>query len=324
MTNELARREDRIPGPKALSIFVRSWRPEREPRAVVFIVHGFNSHSGYYEWTAERLVAAGYAVYALDLHGRGQSDGDRFFTESFADYLADVEAALALARSREAGLPVFLLGHSAGGVIASNFALDHQSELAGLICESFAFRVYAPNFALTALEGLSKVAPRLRVLTLPNDKFSRDRAAVEFMNADPLIAGEKQPTLTVAEMWRADQRLEREFGRLTLPVLILHGTEDKVTKPEGSRMFHERAGSADKTLKLYEGHYHDLLADVGRETVMADILSWIDARAPRPVRSEVAVDYPLGVDDPRPGREGDRKNSGPAPGGHADPSPMQP
>jgi alpha-beta hydrolase superfamily lysophospholipase len=121
--------------------------------------------------------------------------------------------------------------------------------------------VYAPGFALTALEWLSGFAPRLRVLTLPNDKFSRDPAAVAAMNADPHIAKEKQPTLTVAEMWRADQRLEREFGRLTLPVLIMHGTDDQVTKPEGSRMFHERAGSADKTLKLYKGHYHDLLIE---------------------------------------------------------------
>jgi alpha-beta hydrolase superfamily lysophospholipase len=113
--------------------------------------------------------------------------------------------------------------------------------------------VYAPGFALTALEWLSGFAPRLRVLTRPNDNFSRDPAAIAAMNADPHIAKEKQPTLTVSEMWRADQRLEREFGRLTLPVLIMHGTDDQVTKPEGSRMFHERAGSADKTSKLYEG-----------------------------------------------------------------------
>jgi alpha-beta hydrolase superfamily lysophospholipase len=186
-------------------------------------------------------------------------------------------------------------------VIASNFALDHQAELAGLMCESFAFRVYAPGFALTALEWLSWFAPRRRVLTLPNDKFSRDPAAVAAMNTDPHIAKEKQPTLTVAEMWRADQRLEREFGRLTLPVLIMHGKDDQVTKPEGSRMCHERAGSADKTLKLYKGHYHDLLIDTGREKVIADIVTWLDDRAPKPVRREVVVDYPLAVDDVRPG-----------------------
>ena len=98
------------------------------------------------------------------------------------------------------------------------------------------------------------------------------------MNADPLIANEVQPTQTIAALVRADERLKREFSRISLPVLILHGTEDKVTKPSGSQAFYDAAGSKDKTLKLYEGHYHDLLNDTGKETVMADILGWIAAR----------------------------------------------
>jgi len=98
------------------------------------------------------------------------------------------------------------------------------------------------------------------------------------MNADPLIAHEVQPTQTMAEMARADDRLKREFERITLPLLVLHGTEDKATKPAGSRTFVERAGSSDKTLKLYEGHYHDLLADLGKENVLADVKAWLDAR----------------------------------------------
>ena len=89
-----------------------------------------------------------------------------------------------------------------------------------------------------------------------------------------------QPTQTVAELVRADERLKREFPPITLPVLILHGTADKVTKPSGSQLFFDTAGSPDKTLKLYDGHVHDLLNDLGKETVMADIQGWIDARIP--------------------------------------------
>jgi acylglycerol lipase len=270
-------REDRIDGPKGLKIFVRSWRPAAKPRGVVAIVHGVKSHSGYYGWTAEQLVAGGLAVYALDLHGRGNSDGDRFYLEAFQDYLDDVDALLRLARSREPGLPVFLLGHSAGGVIASVYALEHQAELAGFICESFAFQVYAPDLALAVLKGVSHLAPHAHVLNLKNEDFSRDPKAVQAMNADPLIAHEVQPVQTVAELTRADERLKREFSRLRLPLLILHGTADKVTKPDGSRVFHQTAGSTDKTLKLYEGHVHDLLNDFDREAVMADIRGWIDA-----------------------------------------------
>jgi acylglycerol lipase len=156
--------------------------------------------------------------------------------------------------------------------------LDHQADLAGLICESFAFRVPAPQFALAVLKGLSHLAPHAHVLRLKNEDFSRDPAVVARMNADPLIAHETQPTRTVAAMVRADERLEQEFPRMKLPLFILHGTADKATKPSGSQTFYDTAGSADKTLKLYEGYFHDPLNDLGRETVMADILSWLAAR----------------------------------------------
>jgi len=272
--------EERIPGFDGLSIFVRSWRPSDPARAVVAIVHGFNSHSGYYLWAGEQLAAAGFAVYALDLRGRGQSDGERYYVEHFGDYLSDVDALVTLARSREAGLPVFVLGHSAGGVIACNYALDHQAELAGLVCESFAFQVPAPDFALAVVKGLSHLAPHAHVLKLKTEDFSRDPAVVTMMLQDPLLDHEVQPTLTVAEMVRADERLKRDFPLMTLPVLIIHGTADKVTRPEGSQFFYDTAGSADKTLKLYEGYWHDPLNDIGKEQVLADITGWLSSRVP--------------------------------------------
>jgi acylglycerol lipase len=270
-------REDQIKGGAGLTINVRSWRPAGTPRAVVVICHGVKSHSGYYGWAADQLVAEGLAVYALDLHGRGKSDGERFYLEKFQDYLDDVDATMTLAKSREPGLPVFLLGHSAGGVISSVYTLEHQADLKGFICESFAFQVYAPDFALAVLKGLSHIAPHAHVLNLKTEDFSRDPAAVQAMHDDPLIAHEVQPTRTVAELVLADERLKREFPLITLPVLILHGTADKVTKPGGSQLFFDTAGSKDKTLKLYDGHAHDLLNDVDKDKVMSDIKQWINA-----------------------------------------------
>jgi acylglycerol lipase len=276
-----APQEETIDGTGGLKIFVRSWRPAGQPRAAVVIVHGFNSHSGHYLWVADQLVANGLAVYALDLRGRGKSDGERYYVEKFAEYQSDVDGLVTLARRREPGLPLFIFGHSAGGVIASVYALDHQQDLAGLICESFAFQVPAPDFALAVIKGLSHLAPHAHVLKLPNEGFSRDPNVVAALNSDPLIANEVQPTLTVAEMVRADERLKREFPLVKLPVLIMHGTEDKVTRPEGSQLFFDTAGSADKTLKLYPGYVHDLLNDIGKEAVMADINSWIAKRLPQ-------------------------------------------
>ena len=282
MTNVLepsrTTREETVPGPGGLGIFVRSWQPDTHVRAVVVICHGVNSHSGYYTWAAERLMSLGLAVYALDLHGRGKSDGERFYLDRISDYVHDVHAVVSLAKSRHSGLPVYLLGHSAGGVVSCVYTLEHQADLAGLICESFAFQVAAPDFALAVVKGLSHLAPHAHVLRLKNEDFSRDPEVVTAMNSDPLIANEVQPTKTVAELVRADERLKTEFPLITLPVLILHGTADKVTNPKGSQLFFDTAGSTDKTLKLYEGHAHDLLNDFDRERVMSDITTWIDAR----------------------------------------------
>jgi alpha-beta hydrolase superfamily lysophospholipase len=272
--------EGRFEGVGGLNIFTRAWRPAGKPRGVVVVVPGFNSHSGYYTWVAEQLVAVGLAAYAIDLRGRGKSDGERFYVAKFSDYVDDVATLIASAKAADPGLPVFLLGHSAGGVVSCLYALDHQDQIQGLVCESFAHEVPAPEFALAALKGLSHVAPHAHVLKLKNEDFSRDAAVVAAMNADPLIAHESQPTQTVAEMVRADERLKQGFPSVTLPVLILHGTADKATKPSGSQHFYERAGSQDKTLKLYEGHFHDLLNDVGKEAVMSDIQKWLAAHLP--------------------------------------------
>lgn len=282
MANALiTKTEETFKGKGDLNIFFRTWRPEIQPRAVVAICHGFNSHSGYYLWTAEQLVERGFAVYALDLRGRGKSDGERYYVERSADYVDDLSRLVQLAKQREPGLPVYLLGHSAGGVLSCTYTLEQQQELAGLICESFAFQVYAPDFALAVLKGLSHLAPHAHVLKLKTEDFSRDPKVIEMMLTDPLIEHEVQPTLTVAEMVRADERLKQEFGSITLPVFILHGSLDKVTKPSGSQEFYDNAGSSDKTLKFYEGYAHDLLNDLGKEKVFADVASWIEARLPK-------------------------------------------
>jgi acylglycerol lipase len=272
--------ESTFKGVGGLNIFFRSWRPSESPGAVVIIIPGFNSHSGYYEWVATQLTPDGLAVYAIDLRGRGKSDGERFYVQNFEDYVADVASFVSIVKEKEKGLPVFMLGHSAGGVVACNYALDHQRELVGLICESFAYQVPAPDFALAVLKGLSHIAPHAHVLKLHNEDFSRDSAIVDLMNNDSLIAHETQPTQTVAAMVRADERLKKEFPKITLPLLILHGTKDKATKPGGSQYFFETAGSKDKTLKLYEGSFHDLLNDLDKQLVIFDILAWIKERIP--------------------------------------------
>lgn len=216
-------------------------------------------------------------MFAVDLRGRGRSEGDRFYVDSFAEYVDDVEIVLARARGRFPDLPTFLLGHSAGGVVACLVALAHGAELAGLISESFAYELPAPQFTLTIIKGLSHVAPHAPILRLKNTDFSRDLAMAAAMDADPLIRGETQPSETLAALMRADDRLRRDVAQLSLPVLILHGTADKAAKPAGSAEFHDIIASRDKTLKLYQGAFHDLLGDVMKNDVLLGIRDWIVA-----------------------------------------------
>lgn len=267
-------------GVGGLKIATRTWRPESTVRGIMILIHGFNSHSGYFAWPAKQFAGSGFASYALDHRGRGKSEGERWYVEQFSDWLGDVDKLVDIAKSENPGVPVYVLGHSVGGVIGSSYVFEHQQEIAGLICESFAFDVGLPNLVQLAFEGVGYLAPHLPLYSLKNEIFSRNPDVVAQMNSDPLIANEKQPAETASEVLKAAARLKENMPKFKVPVFIIHGTDDKATLPRGSQYFYDNVGSEDKTLKLYEGGYHDLLNDIDKEIVMADILAWVNERVP--------------------------------------------
>lgn len=281
ITANLEVSEQTFKGVGGLAIFTRSWRPVTQPA-------WRRRHCARVQLSQRSVRLGGRTIGGGRLRGlRDRPPWTRqirrraIHVDKFGDYVDDLATFIQRAKVCEPSLPVFLFGHSAGGVIASLYAVGHQSGLAGLISESFAFELPAPAFALSALKGISYLAPHLRVLKLKNEDFSRDPEVVQSMNRDPLIANENQTAKTVAELIRADERLRTKFPGVTLPLLILHGTMDKAAKPSGSQFFYDTAGSRDKTLRLYDGAYHDPLNDVGRETVAADLVSWVEAHLPK-------------------------------------------
>lgn len=279
MSHQSEMREETFSGRGGIELNLRSWRPTGTPRASVIVIHGFKAHGGRYAEAAEALVGAGLAVYAPDLRGHGKSQGERFWVDDFSDYVGDVVRLVTLVRRREGDGPLFVLGHSVGGVVASLFAVERTTELAGLVIESIAFELPLPTFPLALMKGLDHIAPRLNVLTLKNEDFSRDPAVVESMKADPLIDHAPGPVHTLAEMIRADERLRKSLPALSTPVLALHGTADRATRPSGSQHFVDAVGSKDKVLKLYEGAAHDLLHDLDKARVLTDIIEWIGERS---------------------------------------------
>ena len=271
--------EGRLGGAGGVEIAWRAWLPAGEARAVVVIAHGAGEHSGRYPHVGERLVDAGYAAYALDHRGHGLSGGRRALVDRMDHVVADLDTFVTLASSRHPGRPLHLLGHSMGGCIALVYAGRHQERLSGLLLSGAVARLDAPAALKVVVRGLSRVAPALGVVAVDPALVSRDEAVVRAYREDPLVFHRKLPARTLAEMADAADRFPASVGALRLPLLVMHGGADAIVPADGSRMVHDRAGSADRTLRIYEGLFHEILNEPERAAVLADITGWLDAHS---------------------------------------------
>ncbi len=269
-------------GHGGLKLFEQSWRPMGATRGVVVVVHGLKDHSSRYEAFAEAAVRRGYAVYAFDLRGHGRSEGIRVYTSAFDDYLADLGIFLKRVRAKEPDAAPFLLGHSMGGAIATLHAMAHGAELRGVLLSGAALQSDVSAATVTGTKVIAAVAPRAGVFQLDLDDFSRDPTTVWEGRVDPLIYQEPAPARTAREVLGAIDRIQEHMEDLTAPALIMHGGADKVTPPEGSRALYRRARAEDKTLRIYEGLFHDLLHEPERAQVTRDVLEWLDRHTPPP------------------------------------------
>ncbi|HEX2160499.1 MAG TPA: alpha/beta hydrolase [Thermoleophilaceae bacterium] len=282
---EARHEEGRFAGVGGLEIYWQAWLPGDPPRAIVLIAHGGAEHGGRYAWTADQLTARGYAVYAIDHRGHGRSQGPRAYVDRVDNAVADLHALSDLARAGHPERPVFLLGHSMGGLIALAYALRHQDELAGLVL-SAPLAVIAANPATRLVSRvLSTVAPRLPVYKIDGSTVSRDPEVVRAYDEDPLNHRGMLPARTIGELAATTARFPERLPELRLPILTVYGTGDRLVDTAGSRLVDERSGSDDSTLIAYDGLYHEVLNEPERERVIADVVGWIDARAPAPVTS---------------------------------------
>jgi alpha-beta hydrolase superfamily lysophospholipase len=269
--------ESRLKTRDGLELLYQSWLPTAgAPKAAVMVVHGLKDHSDRYAGFAQTLVGAGYAVYALDLRGHGDSSGNRVWVDRFDDYLDDVETALTEVQRTAGNGKVFLFGHSMGGAVVALYALTRPPKPAGIVLSAAALRIDAGGATQGTTKALGALFPTLAVFSLDDEKFSRDPDVVAQMKSDPLVYDRAAPAHTAAEVIRAVDRIREHPGELDVPVLALHGTADEVTPPAGSKELID-AARGDKTLKLYAGLYHDLLHEPERAQVMADIIAWMDA-----------------------------------------------
>jgi alpha-beta hydrolase superfamily lysophospholipase len=265
-------------GVRGLRIHVRTWLPDRLPTGVVVIAHGFAEHGGRYAGVADRLTAAGSAVVAPDHRGHGLSEGKRTSIVRFEDYLDDLTTVIAQVRARWPSLRVVLLGHSMGGLIALDLAVRQAVPLDGLVLSApAACPREVSQFTLAVGRALSRVAPNTGVLRLPLNRISRDPAVVDEYNSDPLVFRTPIRARLGAEMLDAMDRVDAGLPGLHVPLLVMQGTSDGLVDPGCGPHVYDRAGSGDKTLKMYDGLWHEIFNEPERDQVMGDLTGWLES-----------------------------------------------
>lgn len=266
-----------------LELYFQKWVPDGDPRANLAFVHGIGGHCGQSTYThlIEYLVPLGYSLYGFDLRGHGRSDGRRGSIDKWGDYRGDLKAFLQLIRGSEPNSTVFILGQSLGGLIVLDYALHYPQDAQGVIASAPALiEPNIPPALVLLLKALSPFWPHLALSSkLDATGVSRDPAEVEKVISDPVLNLKLSPRLTT-ETLKALERTQAQAADLQVPLLLIHGTADPLTPAKGSQEFFAKVTFEDKTLKLYEGGYHQAFIDINREQVFADLSQWLSQHLP--------------------------------------------
>lgn len=270
--------EGTFSGYKGLQIYHQSWVPDTEPHALILLVHGLGEHSSRYGNVVDRLVPKGYAIYALDHIGHGRSEGARKYADSFSVFTDTLTEYLTKIKVWHPDLPVYLLGHSLGGLIGATYLLEHQDEFSGAILSAPALMVYDKVTPLMWMAGkvLSVVWPKAGLLALKGEAASRSPEVLEANSIDPLVVKTKTTARLSVEIYNAMLHVQAKSAMITLPMLILQGTADVIVNPEGAETFFENISSRQKTLKMYDGLFHEVFNEPERELVLDDLEAWLE------------------------------------------------
>ncbi|HOT92166.1 MAG TPA: lysophospholipase [Anaerolineae bacterium] len=271
-------REGFFRGVRDAQIYYQAWLPETECKAVLLIVHGLAEHSGRYMNVVNHFVPLGYAVYGLDHIGHGKSEGTRVYVKRFADYTDTLKIYFDMVRGWHPDKPIFLVGHSMGGLIGAAYLLEHQNELAGAVLSGPLIKAAGEISPTIIFMGklLSALTPKAGLLGLNAEGVCRDPAVVQAYVNDPLVYTGKTTARLAAELIAATQRVADEAPKITLPLLIVQGSEDKLVDPVGAEVLYDKVSSPDKTLKIYEGFYHEVFNEPERAQVLKDVEAWLE------------------------------------------------
>ncbi len=263
---------------KGLELFGQIWMPEGEPKAMMCLAHGHGDHSGRYAHIAEFLNKQGIGVYAFDHYGHGKSGGKRGTIPSYEAVLDSIEALVRQVKSSYSETPVFLYGHSMGGNLVANYVLRRDPQLAGIILSAPFFRLaFKPNaFDLFLAKTMLPIAPNFtQPSKLDVKAISRDAAEVQRYVDDPLIHSQMSPRLFTGLIQGGEYAMENASS-FSLPLLIMHGSGDRITSFEASEAFANNV-PGDVTWKAWEGYFHEIHneSEADKAPVLQAIGDWI-------------------------------------------------
>ena len=259
-------------------IYYQSWVPEQTLRAGFMVAHGIGEHSGRYMNLVNYVVPRGIAVFAHDCQGHGKSEGKRGCVTHFVDFVEDLHQLRLEVGDRLKNRPLFVLGHSMGGLIAFKYLLEHGAGIAAGILSSPAFEVAVkvPAIKLWMGKMLSRIAPNVTMSNGIDPKYlSRDSEVVQRYIEDPLVHDQISGRLFMGMLATMDESRARA-SELNIPLLMLLGGKDKLTASNGSKHLFERIGTKDKKIFEYSDSYHELFNDLNKEQVLADLYEWIE------------------------------------------------
>lgn len=258
-------------------IYYQAWLPENQPRGVIQIVHGLNEHSGRYQHLGKFFSDHGFAVYGLDFPGHGKSVGIRSYVESMDVFTSTLQEFLLKVQMWQPDLPIFLLGHSMGGLISSVYLLDHQDMVQGAVLSGSLVKVpeYVNDFTISLGRFLAKVFPKVRILGLDIEQISRDPQVVQAYRSDPLVYTGKITARISDVLNQGIQLLAEQGARIKAPLLILHGGEDRLCDPSWSEYLADLVSSQDLKLKIYPGLFHEIYNEPEQDQIFDDVLTWL-------------------------------------------------
>jgi acylglycerol lipase len=265
---------------RATNVYYQYWLPEDKPKAILMVAHGLAEHSGRYMNLVNHFVPLGYGVYGIDHIGHGKSEGKRVYVEQFQDFTKTLKIYFDSIREKQPETPIFLIGHSMGGLIGAAYLLEHQDDLSGAVLSGPAIKIPENISQIAILAGkiFSVLMPRLGVAPLVFKGISRDPAVVDAYINDPLVYTGKITARLAAELIKTMRHVTEHAAKIKLPILIAQGSKDSLVDPGGAQLLYDLVGSGEKVIKLYDGFYHEIFNEPEHAQVLRDVQLWIETQ----------------------------------------------